>query len=193
MNEPNNQGNGEDVSGKESSRSGTGPSITSNDLAGILSNIGISAPTPDVLNPNIGAIKTVKNLPSKADKRKKKVKKIVKSRPRLRKPPPTFANFGLVDLNEDRKDLKLSKSRVKAKSLLQKIPGISEKTKSNPNRRRKLLRVIKKKKQLGLNVVNVESFLQTKRSLSDTSDVCTTMKSSSNVNYAITKITETIT
>jgi len=66
----------------------------------------------------------------------------------LRKPPPTFANFGLVDLKEDRKGLKL-KSRVKAKSLLQKIPGTSEKSKSNPNRRRKLLRVIKKKKQLG--------------------------------------------
>ena len=85
--------------------------------------------------------------PVKQEKRKKKVKKILKSRPRLRRPPPTFANFGLVDLNEDRKSIE--KSKIKAKSLLQKIPGISENAKPNPNRRRKLLRVIKKKKQLG--------------------------------------------
>ena len=142
--------NEDSVADKENPRSGNQPSITGNDIAGILSNIGISAPVPNVLNQKqkVAPVKIPK-IPLKPKQRKKKVKKILKNRPRLRRPPPTFANFGLVDLNEDRKDLNLSKSKVKAKSLLQKIPGISEKLKPNPNRRRKLLRVIKKKKQLG--------------------------------------------
>merc|ERR1719400_907911 len=142
--------NEDSLADKENPRSGNQPSITGNDIAGILSNIGISAPVPNVLNQKQKVVPVqIAKIPLKPKQRKKKVKKILKNRPRLRRPPPTFANFGLVDLNEDRKDLNLSKSKVKAKSLLQKIPGISEKLKPNPNRRRKLLRVIKKKKQLG--------------------------------------------
>ena len=82
---------------------------------------------------------------------KKKKIRVVKSRPRVRRPIPKFANFGLVEeFNKNQKERignLLSKAKVKTNSLLNKIPGISEENisdRKNPNRRRKLLKVIKK-------------------------------------------------
>merc|ERR1712223_169488 len=59
---------------KESSRSGNTPSITGNDISGILSNIGIPAPAPHILKKNKVPTKKVQIpfKPVKQEKRKKK-------------------------------------------------------------------------------------------------------------------------
>ena len=104
-------------------KSGKEHRITSNDIAGILSNIGISpyskAPTPNIISKNVEKNKEGKKF-SNVDKRKKKIR-IVKSRPRLRRPPPTFANFGLVELNESKNKNKgptIFRAKIDANSLL---------------------------------------------------------------------------
>lgn len=142
LNESNRQGNK-----NKPGKGARGPKITSNDLAGILSNLGISAKVSYLGNK--GGNKPPKKTSAPKDKRKKKIR-VVKSRPRLRRPPPTFANFGLVEIkekNKSNKGLIVSKAKVEDNSLLRKIPGVSETdvpSRKNPNRRRKLLRVIKK-------------------------------------------------
>merc|ERR1712018_563299 len=56
---------------EEVTKSGNKPRITNNDLAAILSNIGISTPAPKIVNKNAVGNKNGKNFP-KGDKRKKK-------------------------------------------------------------------------------------------------------------------------
>ena len=124
-------------------------SITSKDIAGILSNVGLTAPASNTLRQKPNKNKKLNKNPPK-ELKKKKIR-VVKSRPRVRRPIPKFANFGLVEeFNKNQKERignLLSKAKVKTNSLLNKIPGISEENisdRKNPNRRRKLLKVIKK-------------------------------------------------
>ena len=147
---------------------GTKPTITNFDLAGILSNLGISAPVPDVINDNSGALEDNNPLKksSKSEKNKRKRVRIVKSRPRTRKPSPQFANFDLADINKDKNGkgrTSLLPETFRKHSSLNTASGISDleiRNRKNPNRKRKLLRVIKKlrpKKLRGFKLQNKAS------------------------------------
>ena len=144
-------------------KSAAGPKITGTDVSDILSKIFIKKnlpPTPKVLDDAPAEPESIDNLTniSKVDKNKRKRVRIVKHR--QRKPSPLFANFNLVDTNKNNNGIKNAPSllttppsskttkQISSAEILNRGQISTNHRDSNdgniPNRRKKLLRVVKK-------------------------------------------------